>query len=116
MGDGDAWDEATQERLMAPDANAADASEVTFVGGWGVDVAECRNAPITITARRAADTFGAVCEFQSTQREGSNAWRLRAQCANNSERWNANIRFTLSGSKLTWSSERGTTTYMRCPS
>jgi hypothetical protein len=27
----------------------------------------------------------------------------------------ANIRFMLSGSKLTWSSERGTATYMRCP-
>ena len=66
--------------------------------------------------RSRAEAFGAACEFHSTQRESSNVWRLRALCANNSERWNANIRFAISGSKLTWSSERGTTTYVRCPS
>jgi hypothetical protein len=117
IGDNDTWDEATQERLLtASDAIAANTSDISFIGGWGVDVAECRKSPLTITARRAADAFGAACEFHSTQRESSNVWRLRALCANNSERWNANIRFTLSGSKLTWSSERGTTTYVRCPS
>jgi hypothetical protein len=42
-------------------------------------------------------------------------WRLRAECASKTERWNANIRFTVSTSKLTWASERGTTTYVRCP-
>ena len=116
IGDSDTWDEATQERLLtAPDAIAANTSDISFIGGWGVDVAQCRESPLTITASRA-EAFGAACEFHSTQRESSNVWRLRALCANNSERWNANIRFTLSGSKLTWSSERGTTTYVRCPS
>jgi hypothetical protein len=43
-------------------------------------------------------------------------WRLRARCDDKTERWNANVRFTLSGNKLTWSSERGTTIYVRCPS
>jgi hypothetical protein len=70
--------------------------------------------PITITARRAEGS-GASCEFHSTQRESSNAWRFRAECSSNTERWNANIRLTVSTSKLTWSSERGTTTYVRCP-
>ena len=116
VGDGDAWDEATQERLLtSSDAIAANASDISFIGGWGVDVAECRKSPLTITANRATNTF-AACEFHSTQRESSNVWRLRALCANNSERWNANIRFAISGSQLTWSSERGTTTYVRCPS
>ena len=116
IGDSDAWDEATQEQLLsAPDATAANTSDISFVGGWGVDDAECSSSPITITARRAADTFGAACEFRSTQRESSNVWRLRALCASNGERWNANIRFSISGNKLTWSSERGTTTYVRCP-
>ena len=117
IGDNDTWDEATQARLLtAPDANAANTSDISFIGGWGVDVAECRKSPLTITERRAADTFGAGCEFHSTQRESSNVWRLRALCTNNSERWNANIRFMISANKLTWSSERGTTTYVRCPS
>jgi peptidoglycan hydrolase-like protein with peptidoglycan-binding domain len=116
IGDNDTWDRPTQERLLAAsDAIAADPSDVSFIGGWGVDVAQCRESPLTITASRA-EAFGAACEFHSTQRESANVWRLRAQCGNDSERWNANIRFALSGDKLTWSSERGTTTYRRCPS
>ena len=115
IGESDTWDEATQERLLgAPDARAANTSDISFIGGWGIDVAECRESPITITARRA-EAFGTACEFHSTQRESSNVWRLRAECASKTERWNANIRFTVSTSKLTWSSERGTTTYVRCP-
>ncbi len=114
MGDGDTWDEATQERLLtASDANAANISDINFIGGWGTDAAQCREAPLKITARRA-EASGAACDFRSTQREGVNVWRLRAQCASNGERWTANIRFTLSGSKLVWSSERGTTSYVRC--
>jgi hypothetical protein len=114
IGESDTWDEATQERLLsAPDAKAANTSDISFIGGWGIDVAECRESPITITARRA-EAFGTACEFHSTQRESSNVWRLRAECASKTERWNANIRFTVSTSKLTWSSERGTTTYVRC--
>ena len=116
LGDSDTWDEVAQERLLtAPDANAANTADTNFIGGWGADIAQCRKSPLTITARRA-EAFGTACEFHSTQRESSNVWRLRALCTNDSERWTANIRFTLSGSKLTWSSERGTTTYVRCPS
>jgi hypothetical protein len=115
IGEGDTWDEATQERLLtAPDAKAANTSDISFIGGWGADVAECRETPIAITARRA-EAYGTACEFNSTQRESSNVWRLRAECTSKTERWNANIRFTVSTNKLIWSSERGTTTYIRCP-
>jgi hypothetical protein len=115
IGEGDTWDEATEERLLrARDVKAADASDIIFIGGWGVDLAECRDSAIKITARRA-EAFGTACEFRSTERESSNVWRLRAECASKTERWNANIRLAVSTSKLTWSSERGTTTYVRCP-
>ena len=115
IGESDTWDEATQERLLsASDVKAANTSDISFIGGWGTDAAECRESPIKITARRA-EAYGTACEFHSTQREGSNVWRLRAECTSKSERWNANIRFTVSTSKLIWSSERGTTTYNRCP-
>jgi Putative peptidoglycan binding domain len=118
LGDSAVWDEATQRRLFAasePHAAPASKPELNFLGGWGVDVAQCRESPITITARRA-ETVGVKCEFHSTQQESSNVWRLKARCANGGERWNANVRFTISGNKLTWSSERGTTTYVRCRS
>src|SRR5207247_2367711 len=36
-------------------------------------------------------------------RRGDRTWRLRAECSSNTERWNANIRLTVSTSKLTWS-------------
>ena len=115
IGEGDTWDEATEERLLrARDVKAANTSDISFTGGWGIDLAECRDSPIKITARRA-EAFGAGCEFRSTERESSNVWRLRAECASKTERWNANVRVTVSTSKLTWSSERGTETYVRCP-
>src|SRR5262249_43856465 len=100
--------------LRARDVKAANASDISFTGGWGSDLAECRDSPIKITTRRAA-AFGTACEFRSTERDSSNVWRLRAECASKTERWNANIRLTVSTSELTWSSERGTTTYVRCP-
>jgi hypothetical protein len=115
LGEGDTWDEATRERLpRARNVKAANTSDISFAGGWGNDLAECRDSPIKITARRA-EAFGAACEFRSTERESSNVWRFRAECASKTERWNANVRLTVSTSKLTWSSERGTTTYVRCP-
>jgi peptidoglycan hydrolase-like protein with peptidoglycan-binding domain len=115
LGEGDTWDEAARERLLrARNVKAANTSDISFTGGWGNDLSECRDSPIKITARRA-EAFGATCEFRSTERESSNVWRFRAECASKTERWNANVRLTVSTSKLTWSSERGTTTYVRCP-
>jgi hypothetical protein len=115
IGEGDTWDEATEERLLrARKVKAANTPDISFTGGWGNDLAECRDAPIKITARRA-EAFGAACVFRSTERESPNVWRLRAECASKTERWNANVRLTVSTSKLTWSSERGTETYVRCP-
>src|SRR5262245_25968676 len=115
IGEGDTWDEATEERLLrVQDVKAANTSDISFTGGWGIDLADCRDSPIKITARRV-EAFGTACEFRSTERESSNVWRLRAECASKTERWNANIRLTVSTSKLTWSSERGTTSYVRCP-
>jgi peptidoglycan hydrolase-like protein with peptidoglycan-binding domain len=37
ISESDTWDEATQERLLrAPDAKAANRSEISFIGGWGL--------------------------------------------------------------------------------
>jgi peptidoglycan hydrolase-like protein with peptidoglycan-binding domain len=114
LGEDDAWDEATQEQVLTSvEAHANVASDLAFIGGWGTDAAECRNSPLTITARRA-EAGSAACDFHSTQREASNTWRLQARCSSDGERWNAHIQLTLSGRKLTWSSERGTATYVRC--
>lgn len=118
LANNDTWDEKVQQDLLSPAAAHAPATG-TFVGGWGLNVDHCRQAqdnrsPLRINTRRA-EAFSTTCQFNSTQRESANEWRIRASCTDEHDRWNANIRLTLAGSRLTWTSERGTTTYLRCP-
>jgi peptidoglycan hydrolase-like protein with peptidoglycan-binding domain len=118
LGHSDTWDEKTQQNLFSAAAARAPATG-TFVGGWGINVENCRQAqdnrsPLRINTRRA-EAFNTTCQFNSTQRESANEWRIRASCADEHDRWDANIRLTLAGSRLTWTSERGTATYLRCP-
>ena len=112
IGNSDTWDEKAQQDLFSATAVRAPATG-TFVGGWGANADQCRS-PLTISARAAA-AFGTTCEFNSTQRESANEWRIQATCADERDRWSANIRLTLAGRRLTWASERGTITYLRCP-
>ena len=118
LGNSDTWDEKAQQDLFAATAARAHAAG-TFVGGWGISVEQCRQTldsrpPLTISSRQA-EASSTTCQFNSTQRESANEWRIRATCADANDRWNANIRLTLAGSRLTWTSERGTATYLRCP-
>jgi hypothetical protein len=118
IGNSDTWDVKAQQDLFSATAARALATG-TFVGGWGINADQCRQTldnrtPLTISTHRA-EAFGTTCQFNSTQREAANEWRIRATCADEHDRWNANIRLTLAGSRLTWTSERGTATYLRCP-
>ena len=117
MESNDSWDSQVQERLFStsamPSPVGANTLDNGFVGGWGVDANQCRQGPLTITTQKA-EAFGAICEFASIKRESSNEWRAQATCTNEGKRWQANIRLTTVGNKLTWSSERGTTSYTRC--
>ena len=112
IGNSDTWDEKAQQDLFSATAVRAPATG-TFVGGWGANADQCRS-PVTISARRA-EGLSTTCQFNSTQRESANEWRIQATCADERDRWSANIRLTLAGRRLTWASERGTITYLRCP-
>jgi hypothetical protein len=119
LGNRDTWDEKAQQALFSPATARAPAAAGSFVGGWGVNVDQCRQAPdnrspLRIDTHRA-EAFNTTCQFNSTQRESANEWRIRASCADEHDRWDANIRLSLAGSRLTWTSERGTATYLRCP-
>jgi hypothetical protein len=58
--------------LEVPPTLLARADKSAVVGRvWAIDLVECRDSPIKITARRA-EALGTACEFHSTQREGSN--------------------------------------------
>jgi peptidoglycan hydrolase-like protein with peptidoglycan-binding domain len=118
LGHSDTWDEKAQQVLFSRAAARAPATG-TYVGAWGINADQCRQAsdnrsPLRINGRRA-EAFSTACEFSSTQRESANEWRIRASCADEHGRWDANIRLTLAGSRLTWTSERGSVTYLRCP-
>jgi hypothetical protein len=112
IGNSDTWDEEAQQALFSATAARAPTTG-TFVGGWGTNADQCRSS-VTITTSRA-EAFNTTCQFNSTQRESANEWRIRATCADEHNQWSANIHLTLAGRRLTWTSERGTVTYLRCP-
>jgi hypothetical protein len=114
LADNDTWDKETEQRLSSD----IDTGRI-FIGRWGVDIVQCQevqdgSAPITIDSHRA-ETVGGACSFRSVKRETTDSWRIQALCSADTDSWTANIRLKLRGSKLSWSSERGTTTYIRCP-
>jgi hypothetical protein len=91
-------------------------ADSTFIGGWTDDVGRCptgRKAPIVISSH-AAKTADGECDFGFVAREAANRWRVAAICAAGGTFWRANIALKLMEPKLTWSSERGTETYVRC--
>jgi len=91
-------------------------ADPTFIGGWTDDIGRCRTgrkAPLVINSR-AAKTASGECAFGFVAREAANRWRVTAICAAGGNFWRANIALKLAEPNLTWSSERGTETYVRC--
>jgi hypothetical protein len=91
-------------------------ADPSFIGGWADDIGRCRTgrkAPLVINSR-AAKTVDGECAFGSVAREAANRWRVAAICASGGKFWRANIALKLTEQSLTWSSERGTETYVRC--
>jgi hypothetical protein len=91
-------------------------ADSTFMGGWTDNIGRCRTgrkAPLVISSR-AAKTANGECNFGFVAREAANRWRVTAICAAGGNFWRANIALKLVEPNLTWSSERGTETYVRC--
>jgi hypothetical protein len=91
-------------------------ADSSFIGNWTDDIGRCRTgrkAPLVISSR-AAKTANGECDFGFVARQAANRWRVAAICAANGNFWRANIALKLVEPNLTWSSERGTETYVRC--
>jgi hypothetical protein len=91
-------------------------ADSTFIGNWTDDIGQCRTgrkAPLVISSR-AAKTANGECNFGFVAREAANRWRVAAICAAGGHFWRANVTLKLTEPNLTWSSERGTETYVRC--
>lgn len=88
----------------------------SFIGSWTDDIGRCRTgrkAPLVISSH-AAKTADGECDFGAVAREAANRWRITAICSAMGSFWRANIALKLAEPALTWSSERGTETYVRC--
>jgi hypothetical protein len=106
---------ADRQRRNVPDLPSVRADS-SFVGDWTDSIGRCptgRKAPLVISSR-AAKTANGECDFGFVAREAANRWRVTAICAAGGNFWRANIALKLVEPNLTWSSERGTETYMRC--
>jgi len=97
------------------------AAPLDIVGIWAPDTGSCsaRNAREgflqAIINEHGARAGTTSCVFKSQQRM-QNDWRLLANCTNGRERWKSNVRLSVKGDRLLWTSERGTQAYVRCRS
>ncbi|MCG2639413.1 MULTISPECIES: peptidoglycan-binding protein [Bradyrhizobium] len=122
----DVWDIDTEQRLMAANAPSTPADlEAAFsavvAGAWTTDLRACQGATggsdalIMTMTTKGAETDGARCDFQSFSGSGV-TWKVAAVCTVSGETRKATISLARSNDTLTWSSPKGTTKYLRCPS
>jgi len=90
-----------------------------FVGTWGPTPAACLSpsrrrgylpATISMEKARAGKT---LCSFRDGHRAGG-AWVMAAECSDRGRRWSSQVRLLVEGDRLTWTSSKGTSTYVRC--
>jgi hypothetical protein len=109
------WDEPTERSLFTDRIDPTEG----FVGIWGTEVSACSPrlnqqgllpAVIDGEGAWAGETR---CAFQRKKR-AADGWSVVASCFNAHDRWTANIRLVVNGDRLTWTSERGSQSYLRC--
>jgi len=107
------WDEAAERSLFSEEKAEA------FVGVWGADASACSPRPgrsgflPAVIGSRGAHAGETSCTFASKRRT-ARGWNVVANCANAQDRWTANVRLMIIGDQLTWTSERGSQSYLRC--
>jgi hypothetical protein len=112
---------AAETPAAAPQHDVQHAAPLGIVGIWAPDTGSCpaRNAREgflpAIISERGARAGKTSCVFKNQRRMHSD-WRLLANCTNGRERWKSNVRLSVKGDRLIWTSERGTQAYVRCRS
>jgi hypothetical protein len=106
--------EGTRENKLLTD----DAVNMSFVGIWAADARGCSALDRSGFLLTVIDTDGAragetLCTFES-KRETKLGWDVVARCSNSHERWTANVSLSVKDNRLSWKSQRGTQTYLRC--
>lgn len=95
------------------------AANAEYVGVWGPTADACGARshrrgylPATITPERAR-AGRTICSFRDGRRTG-NAWVMAAECSDRGRRWSSQVRLVVDGDRLTWTSAKGTSAYVRC--
>jgi hypothetical protein len=100
-------------------ADHASSTRDTITGIWAPDDGACSDRtfrdgvlPAVISAHgaRAGKTH---CVFKNQKRTEKD-WRVVANCSSSHEHWTTNVRLTVKGNRLIWTSKRGTQVYTRC--
>ena len=111
------WDHDTEEALLSSPIAPSVETNPGFAGNWRPEGEACgqdgEGPPLRITMGRA-ETAAGRCDFEFVRADPEGGWRVRAKCFVNGETWQANVHLRLSGQRLTWTSERGTSQYLRC--
>ncbi len=100
-------------------APAVASAAAEYVGVWGPTPEACGARsrrrgyiPATITQDRAR-AGRTLCLFHDMRRSGA-AWVTAAECSDRGRRWSSQVRLLVEGDRLTWTSSKGTSTYIRC--
>ena len=103
-------------------ANVKQPAKPTFAsmlaGKWVPQGGSCAESdssdflPLIIDKAKAAAGDGS-CSFLSRRQVGSR-WALVAECTDGEDAWTSNISLAVDKNRLTWSSERGVASYVRC--
>lgn len=112
---------ALVEPPQPPAAGAEDVEddEPDYVGTWGPNPKACgarqlRRGYLPATlGPDGAKAGGTTCSFQGRRRAGA-AWVVTASCRDASHRWTSQVRLLVDGDRLTWSSAKGVSNYVRC--
>ena len=110
-------------RSYAP-SQLAELAEIMRLRGLGLGLADTAavvragaDDPVSrerLISQMRAETDGARCEFGNISGLGT-SWKTLGTCTVNGETRKANITLVRTGDVLVWSSENGTTKYLRCP-
>jgi hypothetical protein len=107
-------DEGTREKKLLTD----DAVNMSFVGIWAADARACSALDrsgflLTVIDNDGARAGETLCAFES-KRQTKLGWDVVARCSHSHERWTANVSLSVKDNRLSWNSQRGTETYLRC--
>lgn len=107
---------------VAPPPAPAKPAEASFsslvLGKWVPNRDACANPdaseylPLMIGRSRATAGEGS-CEFLSKKHDGR-GWSVVAECSDGENAWTSNVSLAVAAGELTWTSDRGTQSYVRC--